>query len=250
MVVGEAISLQYKMRKGEELQYKVIVDSVQEAFEEVEGEKHNLSELRRLEMLMVQKVTGIDSEGHFDVDVTIKEGWVSLKGKDGEEQKEDLPTVGQVITLKMKKNGEIMSSSLAVPFSMPSFPDEVLKPGSSWERESQINAPNVDRPIILKYVYSLAGTSKVMGYNCAEIKVQCPENAMQLAEGVNQRLSTSGTTYFAHKEGRLVRSQVQTITDITAPQARVHSDVKLQVNLQEAGAPGLPEADTGFIMKS
>lgn len=257
MAVEEAVTLQYKMRKGEELQYKVAVESKLDLSEHPEGgEARHESRSNQMEMVMIQKVTGIEADGQYGVDVTITEGWV--KGLGEGEEKENLPSVGQVVSLKMKKSGEITASSLNIPFDMPSFPEDKLRPGSTWERESHINVPGIAEPITIKYHYLLEGFAKLHGYQCAEIKVNCPESTFNLGEDVTQKLTTSGTTWFAPQEGRMVKSQVRTITQVTDGKTMANNDVLLEVKLEElreakakgeAGL-GLKDTDAGYIVSS
>ena len=62
----------------------------------------------------------------------------------------------------------------------------------------------------LTYHYSLWDFRRVGGYKYAEINVSCPETAIPLQDKVEQKISAKGTTFFAYKEGRLVRSEVET----------------------------------------
>ena len=64
--------------------------------------------------------------------------------------------------------------------------------------------------------------------------MSCPETRFDLQESIQQSITATGITYFAHKQGRLIRSQVSTKTEITAPGTTVGTKIKVVVELQEA----------------
>ncbi|MBM3465743.1 MAG: hypothetical protein FJX76_26935 [Armatimonadetes bacterium] len=93
------------------------------------------------------------------------------------------------------------------------------------------------REVTLRYHYSLWDFTRVQGYECAEIRVSCPESTIPLQDKVEQRISATGTTYFAYKEGRLVRSEVETDSSISAPDVSIKNHIKVRVELQ-GDSPG------------
>lgn len=241
MVVGEATKLEYKMKKGEKLTYNTKVHSEQE----IKTDEQSGSTSSDVEMKMLQTCTDVAPDGTMTVDVTIQSGKLR---KDGQE--EELPNVGQTITLKMKKSGEIVHTSVELPFEQPAFPTDVVKKGQKWEGKSRISIPGKTDMVTLVYNYSLEGFTKVLGYDCAEIKVACPETKIPIQEGIDQTLTANGITYFGHKEGRLVKSEVETRTTITAQDGSVYTYIKVIVELEdkktEFGGFGQPEE---FIIK-
>ncbi len=241
MVVGEAVMLEYKMKKGETLNYTTTVHSEQE----IKTEEQSGSTTSDVVMKMVQKCTDVAPDGTMTVDVTIQSG--KLK-RDGEE--EELPNVGQTITLKMKKSGEIVHTSVDLPFEQPAFPTKAVKKGDTWVGKSKISIPGKPDMVTLEYNYSLWDFTKILGYDCAEIKVACPETKIPIGEGIEQVLTATGTTYFAYKEGRLVKSEVETKTKITAQDGSVYTVIKVVVELQDKAQGGIsPSIDEGFIIK-
>jgi len=242
MVVGEKIMLEYKMKKGEVLIYKTTVHSEQE----IKTEDQSGSTTSDVEMKMVQKCTEVAPDGTMTVDVTIQSG--KLK-RDGAE--EELPNIGQTITLKMKKSGEIVHTSIDLPFEQPAFPTNNVKKGETWVGKSKISIPGKPEMVTLKYNYSLWGFKKVLGYDCAEIKVACPQTDIPIQEGIEQTLVANGTTHFAHREGRLVKSEVETKTTITAQDGSVNTSIKVIVELEDKKGPAasLGAPDEGFIIK-
>ena len=239
-MVGESVVLEYKMKKGEELTYESKVNSKQSVKEK---DKDATSQVSAITMVMVQTAKAINPDGSIDVDVLIKEG----KSKVGNEEAE-IPNVGQLISMRMLKTGQITQSSVDIPFSQPPFPEKSMKKGDSWTGESKINIPTKPEPVSLFYNYSINDFKKVDGYECVEIKVSCPETKITLDTGVEQTISATGATYFAYKEGRLVKSEVETKTHISAEEIKVDNLIKVVVELKgEKG--GLSSPDEGFIVR-
>lgn len=249
MVVGETISLEYKMKQGETLRYKTTVQSVQT----LQEGSQSATGTSLMEMVMVQKATDVSGEGTMGVDVTIET--VNLK-RDGEavqfEPGQD-PS-GKTVSMKMKKNGEVIQTSMDLPFSQPPFPSRPIRKGETWTGDSKIPVPVTNdkgevqghREVSLKYHYSLWDFVRMQGYDCAEIRVSCPESTIPLQDKVEQRISATGTTYFAYKEGRLVRSEVQTDSQISAAEVSIKNQIHVRVELQDAeGASGQGPAPSG-----
>ncbi|HXE71972.1 MAG TPA: hypothetical protein VNO81_04865 [Candidatus Nitrosotenuis sp.] len=236
MLVGETITLEYKMSPGENLRYRTVVESAQRIREEGSPDMYTR---RVLEMGMRQAVKEV-SGGLMTVDVIIESGEIREEG-----QSMQLPTVGSVITITMKKTGEITKSSVDFPFSQPAFPERSLKVNDSWTGQSHMEIPLTDpegnvigkKPVTLNYHYTLAGFERVAGYECAVIKVSCPKTVIPVQEGIEQQITASGATYFAHREGRLIKSNVDTETRISAPGADVKTQVKVAVELTDAPPP-------------
>ncbi|MCL5773950.1 MAG: hypothetical protein M1536_06170, partial [Firmicutes bacterium] len=109
----EAIMFEYRMKKGESLQYKVSVHTDQD----FKMTDQNFTQEASMEMVMHQKASDVASDGSMNVDVTIESG--SLK-REGEEL--ELPTVGSIINMKMQKNGTVTQSSVDFPYQQPPFP--------------------------------------------------------------------------------------------------------------------------------
>ncbi|MCL5773839.1 MAG: hypothetical protein M1536_05605 [Firmicutes bacterium] len=230
MVVGEVILLEYKMKKGESLQYKVIVYTDQD----FKMTDQNFTQEALMEMVMRQKASDVASDGSMNMDVTIESG--SLK-REGEEL--ELPTVGSIINMKMQKNGTVTQSSVDFPYQQPPFPSSPVKKGESWNGESRITIPGKDQPETLNYTYTLVGTGKINGHDCAEIKVSCPQKEIELNESTRQVLSASGITYFAYKEGKLVKSEIHTDSDVISKEGVIKTKIKIAVDLLELPSPSL-----------
>jgi hypothetical protein len=74
-----------------------------------------------------------------------------------------------------------------------------------------------------------------MGLQCAHIKVINPEKEIHLSEGITQRISARGDTYFAHGEGRLVKSDVETRIMMILPDGALQNTIKVSVELVSDG---------------
>lgn len=250
----EAITLAYQMSVGEALRYKTEVLSTQSIKEDGQSPQTAQSQL---EITMLQTVKGVSPDGQMTVDVTIEKGTMQRDG-----QVMTLPTVGQTITIVMKKSGEIVRTSVDFPFSQPAFPERQVKLRDSWTGDSKMDIPLYDndgnqtgsKQVTLTYNYTLNGFEQALGYETAAIHVNCPTETIQLQEGVEQKITAKGVTNFGHKQGRLVKSRVETETEITAPGASVSTAIRVTVELIEAKGPeggggSLPGSDEMFLIR-
>lgn len=242
---GETIVLAYDMKPGEKLRYKTEVFSEQSVQEDGQPPQGFSS---KMDMTMVQEGKKVNPDGSMEVDVTIVEGTIEREG-----QSAQIPTVGQTITIVMKRSGEIVRTSVNFPFSQPAFPEKQLKINDTWTGDSQMDIPLFDdegnqtgtKKADLTYHYTLGGIEQSRGYEVAVINVKCPETRFDLTDDTAQTITASGTTHFSHKSGRLVKSQVSTTTEIKAPSAVVGTKIKVIVELQEASGGSSP-LGTGF----
>jgi hypothetical protein len=239
-MIGEAVKLEYKMNKDDVLTYITTVHSEQE----IKTDEQSGSTYSDVEMKMRQKCTNVDADGTITVDMTIQSGRLI---RDGESM--ELPNVGQTITLKMKKNGEIVHSSVDLPFEQPAFPVKPVKKGESWTGQSKISIPGKPEMVTLNYNYSLWDFTRMRGYDCSEVKVFCPETSIAIGEGIEQVLTATGNTYFAHKDGRLVKSEVNTNTKITAQDGSVRTEIRVVVELEEKKQEDISSPDEMYIIK-
>lgn len=243
---GETIVLAYDMKPGEKLRYKTEVFSEQSVQEDGQPAQGFSS---KMDMTMVQEGKKVNPDGSMEVDVTIVDGTIEREG-----QTAQIPTVGQTITIVMKRSGEIVRTSVNFPFSQPAFPEKQLKVNDTWTGDSQMDIPLFDdegnqtgtKKADLTYHYSLGGIEQSRGYEVAVINVKCPETRFDLTEDTAQTITASGVTHFSHKSGRLVKSQVSTTTEIKAPSAVVGTKIKVIVELQEASG-GTAPLGTGFM---
>jgi hypothetical protein len=238
-MINDAILLAYRMNVGEALRYRTEVHSLQKIKETGKATQQSQSVL---EMTMLQTAKEVAYDGTTTVEVTIEKGVIKREG-----QVLPLPSAGQTITIVMKRSGEIVRTSVDFPFNQPAFPEKPIKLKESWTGDSNMDIPLYDdegnqngtKQVTLKYGYTLAGFEHILGYETGQIVVTCPTTQVTLQEGVEQKISAKGQTNFAHQQGRLVRSKVETETEITAPGTVVETSIKVIVELTEVlGGPG------------
>jgi hypothetical protein len=158
----------------------------------------------------------------------------SLK-RDGEEL--PVPSIGQKIPMKMKSNGEVSQMGGAAGAgggqTHASFPDNAVGAGESWSGESTIEIPGTNKTVLLKTNHTLETFEKIKGYDCAKIKVKTPETKIPLQDDVEQTIIVEGTTYFDHKEGRLVKSIAETKTWMSIPSGQsVKTSTKMTIEIE------------------
>ena len=219
----DSIYLEYKSKKGDLLTYGSMIENRQSVIEKGQT-KTNIS---KIQFVMTQETTDVDSSGIATVDIVIKSG-VVISG----EQSVPLPNTGQKITMKMKKTGEIIYTSVPVDFSQPSFPEGLKKKKDIWTSVSKINIKGKPEPLELNYRYILWDISKYKGMDSAEIKVSCPETTAEIQEGVNQKISATGSTLFDYLKGRLIKSEVETNTTVEVPQSDLVVKTRVSVKLE------------------
>jgi hypothetical protein len=239
-MINDAVLLAYRMNLGESLRYRTEVQSVQKIKETGKATQQSQSVL---EMTMLQTAKEVAPDGTTTVDVTIEKGTIKREG-----QVLPLPSAGSTIQIVMKRSGEIVRTSVDFPFNQPAFPEHPIKLKETWNSDSKMDIPLYDddgnqtgvKEVILKYGYTLAGFEHVLGYETGQIVVSCPTTQVTLSEGVEQKITARGQTNFAHQQGRLVRSKVETETEITAPGTSVETSIKVTVELTEviAGKDG------------
>ncbi|MDO5295612.1 MAG: hypothetical protein Q4F00_03070 [bacterium] len=248
MFKNDSIVLEYNLTPGEVLQYKSTVTTKQ-----VIQEKDEAPEVIEsvLEISMDQKIVEVNN-GVAKVEVTITDGSIK-RGSDVL----PLDSVGQKLTMNMRRNGDIESTSVNFPFSQPAFPSKNLMPNDSWETVNPISIPlnqnGAVKKVNLIYKHTLSRLDHKNGYDVAVIDIACPTVDMELQDEVRQTITAEGSTYFAHTKGRLVSSKVHTHTEVTAPETTVSTDITVGVELEnalmaEGDSQTLPMPDEQFII--
>jgi len=248
MAAQEPIRLEYRMQRGESREYRAHVRSDQVV--EDRGESRGATVLA--DLTLVQKVVDVQPPDTFRLQLIVAAGTVSRDGDTSE-----IPNRGQVIALELKKNGALVQPAPDVPFSQPAFPDRSLRQGDTWSSSSELIVPVAGpdgrmagvRREGLVYNYSLWGFRRIMGYDCAQIHVTCPEALIEISPRMSQSISAAGTTFFAYKEGKMVRSEVETVTVLRSPESKVSSTVKVAVEIHEAASTGLAVGGEEFILR-
>lgn len=244
MPQNEAVTLQYKMSKGDEYIYEIRVDSNRQA--EAGATKQQEHDI--LTMKMSQKIMAVNPDGSYNLEMIVEPQKLSKNGQDVKVDPNQ-----QKVTMKMSKSGEILETSLQGPATQPSFPTRPIFISETWEGESKVNLqdPTTGQPlppVALKFIYTLTGIEKVKGYDCAHIVVKNPETEISLSQGLSQKISAHGDTFFAHKEGRLVKSDVQTQITMTLPDGSLHNAIKISVLLIDKPASFSTTSNNEFLI--
>ncbi|MBF0543700.1 MAG: hypothetical protein HQM08_04670 [Candidatus Riflebacteria bacterium] len=196
----EKVLLQYNPKPGTTTKYKMNLQGTTVVTAMQRAQKTDL----QTDMAIEQKITGVDPKGNVDMATTITEGSITVNGTPT-----PLPAVGQVIKVKMAKNGEVVSTEgmdnqTNFQNMQIKFPDHPVGTGESWE--TTIN-PNPQLPIPLKVKYTFLGLENSDGYECA--KLQSVVSTDQGAAGsINLNVKANGKIWFAYKEGIMVKNEV------------------------------------------
>ncbi len=196
----EKVLLQYAPKPGTTAKYKLAINGVTTVTAMDRAQKTDLETAMTLE----QKVTGVDPEGKLDITTTILDGTITVN-----KVPTQLPATGQVIKVKMAKNGEVLSSEGADQSTnfqqmQIKFPEKPVGVGDSWS--TTIN-PNPQLPIPLEVKYTIQGFETVDGKEC--VKLQSRVTTNQGDQGsINLNVEADGKIWFAYKEGIMVKNEV------------------------------------------
>jgi hypothetical protein len=227
MEVPQTVRLEYRMEKGDLLKYKINVLSEQSIIENEETTAHAFS----LDMIVAGTVVDRPDRDVYRLRYVCESGTIDHGGATS-----ILPGIGESFMVDMCRNGEIIGSSPAIPFSQPAFPEGDLAPGFSWTGTSVISYPFKNETagmpkLSLTYTYVLKELSSLVGQQCAIITVTCPESQIRVMEHYEQNISGSGKIYFAYREGRLLGSYIKDNHLITSPDTQISSKVSIKVEL-------------------
>jgi len=227
-MAADKVVLQYTPKPGTTTKYKLEIQGATTVTAMGRSQKTDLETF----MALTQKITGVDPKGNVSMETKIDEGTITVNKTPTE-----LPVKGQVIKVKMAKNGEVLESEgmdQQTNFQQMQikFPDKPVGVGDSWE--SAIN-PNPQLPIPLKVKYTLVGFETVDGFECA--KLQSVVTTEQGDAGsINLNVRADGKIWFAYKDGIMVKNEVvskMTMTmenDIGGKKEKI--DTKMDLNLK------------------
>jgi hypothetical protein len=227
MAIPGAVRLEYSYEKDETIRYRILITSEQTIVENGNSTAHNF----QVESVMSATAFEIMGDDTYAIQYIIESGSITR-----EEKTTRLPNVGQSFIMEMMKNGEVMRSSLNLPFTQPAFPDRAIEPGYSWEDVSDITFPFKDKslhsPLLsLTYKYTLKELSTMAGQECAMLTVVCPETRITVKEDHDMDISGSGKIYFAHREGKLVGSYIKNTQLINTPGTVISGKISTKVEL-------------------
>jgi hypothetical protein len=156
-------------------------------------------------MTIQQKVTGKDKDGNIDMETAILEGRITVNGSPT-----TLPTVGQLIQVKMAKDGTIISQSGMEQGDMTNnqmqikFPTNPIGVGDTWTTKLE---PNPQLPIPMETIYTVEGFEKVGGEDCVRLKSEVTTPKSNTGS-INLDVKASGKIWFAYKKGIMMQNEV------------------------------------------
>lgn len=194
------VLLQYNPAPGTTAKYKMYIrgNTIVTAYKR--AQKTNLETT----MTIQQKVTGIDKAGNIDMATQILDGTITVNRTPTQ-----LPSIGQVIKVKMAKNGEILSSSgmdQQGNFNQMQikFPNKPVGIGDSWKSTIK---PNPQLPIPMNVVYTVVGFETVGGKKCVKLRSQV-SSAQGSTGSINLNVKANGNIWFAYEKGIMVKNEV------------------------------------------
>ena len=199
-MAADSVLLQYNPKPGTTTKYKMHINGTTVVTAMQRAQKTDLE----TDMAIEQKVTGVDKDGKVDMTTTITEGTITVN-----KTPTQLPAIGQVIRVKMAKNGEVLESEGMDQQSnfqqmQIKFPAKPVAVGESWE--AVIN-PNPQLPIPLRVKYTLVGFETVDGYECAKLASVVTTDKGE-AGSISLDVKAEGKIWFAHKDGIMVKNEV------------------------------------------
>jgi hypothetical protein len=156
-------------------------------------------------MVIQQKVTGKDKAGNIDMETAILEGKITVNGTPT-----TLPNVGEIITVKMAKDGTIISQSGMDQGGMNNnsmqikFPSNPVGVGDTWTTKIE---PNPQLPIPMETVYTVEGFEKIAGEDCVRLKSEV-STAKNNTGSINLEVKANGKIWFAYKKGIMIQNEV------------------------------------------
>ena len=205
----------------------------------MKDEENEVRENIVMKLKMVQKVENITPDGTYELNIEVTPE--SLE-KDGTPM--DIPIDPQKVFMKMDKYGNVLYSSIQAPSTATTFPKNPIKIGDSWTGESKVSIPELNREVKLLFTYTASAIKQVNGYECLQIDVEGQPSNLEI-EGITQTFETKGVTYFAYKDGILVKSDVTTNIKATAGEASMTHELTVSVNLENVEMKGAPTAGIG-----
>ena len=197
----EKILLQYNPDPGTTTKYKMNIkgSTVVTASSSSQNQQTNLETA----MIIQQKVTGKDKAGDIDMETRILEGKITVNGTPT-----TIPSVGEIITVKMKKDGTIISRSGMDQGGMGNnqqvkFPTNPVGVGDSWTVKME---PNPEIPIPMETVYTVEAFEKVGGEDCVRLKSEV--STPKYNAGINIEVKANGRIWFAYKKGYMLQNEV------------------------------------------
>jgi hypothetical protein len=229
MTDGDSFKLEYRPRIGEILRYMIIVNTEQLIRENAFA----LEQRSTIEMVIAQKVLEVEDDGLFSTEYIIESGTMR-----NDELEKPLPGIGDPYVVRMKVNGEIISSTLPLPFTAPSFPLQELHIGDFWTHRSPLRLPfemkvsdSSTEELTLEYEYELREIELIFDHECLVIAVKCPEKTITIEPDFTQIIDGHGKVYFDYALGRLHSFHNRTYNQIKTGEGETELTVNTTMDL-------------------
>jgi hypothetical protein len=224
------VMLEYRPEIGDLYRYNISI-KLQQTISENENAHNNEYSV---EMVIAQKILDLAGDGSFHAEFIFESG--SLQREDSVKT---LPSAGKNFFVIMKKTGEIVSSTLPMPFQTPTFPDRALSINDSWKAQGQMTLPpgitfaqsGKDGLLPVPFEYSIERITRMAGTDCVVIKSVCPDTHFTVEPDFEQDIKATGKVYFAHKEGRLIGFNNENRNIITKGEMMVSSTFTSKMHL-------------------
>lgn len=226
-ISSDKIQLRYLMREGDELTYRTEVATAQ-ILRQSEGEPQSSSNQSTIEL--IQLVTAVEASGVGHLEITFPNG--ELKP----------------LRFSMEPSGELLASSMTLPFSVPAFPKKKLGLGDSWKSSQSMEIPKLledgtiqdTKQVTLIYHYTLKDLIEMEGRQIAKLHVEAPKTNFTISAGVTESIAVEGQNLFA-LDGYLLESTIVSDTVISVGPVTVETHVEIGVHLTQIKGGG-PEA--------
>ncbi len=231
----QGIVLEYKMKKGQVYNYSVVMTNDRY----MKDEENEIRENITMKLKMVQRVKNVTPDNTFELEIDVTPESLTRDGSAVE-----IPLEPQKVLMKMDKHGNVLYSSVHTPSTTTTFPKNPINIGDSWTGESKVSIPEINKEVKLLFTYTASSIANVNGYECVKIDVEGKPSSLEV-EGITQTFETKGVTYFAYKDGMLVKSDVTTKIKATAGDAMMTHDLKVSVELEKLEMSSMPSAGVG-----
>jgi len=217
----KSVMLEYKP-SGEEIKYKFIMDNKVSTEGKVPREAEMFLNMLNMTMDMdiSQKVSS-DKDNILN-EIIIEEG--KIKNSAGEQ---NFPEKGKKITIKMKKNGEVLETSenKIELGSQTVFPDKPVSQGDKWPAKIKLPPDLTGGNETLEGNYILEKFETVNGRDCGIINLEIPSKTFKSSDKTTT-INMKGNICFDYNKGQLVNSHIENNIDIT----KANTDNKLIIN--------------------
>lgn len=195
------IRLRYSTKAGDSAVYQMVMEGATTVFVADKQQKTALT----TEMFVTQKVLEA-ADDTVKMMTRIDSGSINVNGTTSV-----IPNLRQKVVTTMKPTGKILNTegfSQQVNMNQMQlvFPDEPVNIGHSWKNRIE---PTLQVPVPLDVEYRILKTEKIKGFDCIKIASTVRSGSKSTIEGLSLDVRADGTIYFAYKEGKMIKNEVQ-----------------------------------------